>query len=292
MMVAATAGATTIVMPTDAQLIEKSPVIVRGTVITSTPVAQGDAIWTETLLHVDTAIKGDVAGVLTIRELGGILGDRITKVYGSPEFVAGEKVFAFLAKTPRGDYQTVDLFVGKFSARADAGRTLWVRSEDEPHVDLLNADLEPLPVNTLQRDAAGFEGYVNDRVAGREGNPNYAVPGIRLNGLRSEENFTLISEPTVYRWFAFDSGTRASWKSSGSQPGYSGGGINEVRSGMSSWTGYADARILYSYDGTFSSTPAGLERSNGINEVLLNDPLSEIAGSFNPSTGGVVGRGG
>ncbi|HEX4936423.1 MAG TPA: PKD domain-containing protein, partial [Gemmatimonadaceae bacterium] len=50
--------------------------------------------------------------------------------------------------------------------------------------------------------------------------------------------------------------------------------------------------ILYSYDGTFSTAPAGLDRSNGINEVLLNDPLSEIAGSFNPATGGVVGRGG
>lgn len=291
-MVAATAWATTIVMPSDAQLIEKSPVIVRGTVISSTPVAQGDAIWTETLLRVDAPIKGGVTGVITIRELGGILGDRITKIYGSPEYVAGEKVFAFLAKTPRGDYQTVDLFAGKFSARADAGRTLWVRSEDEPHVDLLDADLEPLPANTLQRDASGFEGYVNDRVAGREGNPSYTVPGIRHNGLRAEENFTLIAEPTVYRWFAFDSGTRASWRSSGSQPGYSGGGINEVRSGMSSWTSYSGAKILYSYDGTFSSAPAGLERSNGINEVLLNDPLSEIAGSFNPSTGGVVGRGG
>ncbi len=291
-MVAVTARATTIVMPTDAQLIEKSPVIVRGTVISSSPVAQGDAIWTETVLRIDARIKGDVANPIIIRELGGILGDRITKIHGSPEYVIGEKVLAFLAETPRGDYQTVDLFVGKFSARADAGRTLWVRSEDEPHVDLLGADLEPLPANTLQRDAAGFERYLDDRVAGREGNPNYGVPGIRHDALRAEENFTLISEPTVYRWFAFDSGTRASWKSSGSQPGYTGGGINEVRSGMSSWTGYADARILYSYDGTFSSAPAGLERGNGINEILLNDPLSEIAGSFNPSTGGVVGRGG
>ncbi|MGZ8867016.1 MAG: PKD domain-containing protein [Thermoanaerobaculia bacterium] len=292
MLVAATAGATTIVMPTDAQLIEKSPVIVRGTVVSSTPIAHGDAIRTETILEVHARIKGDAPAVITIRETGGILGDRITKIYGSPEYVAGEQVLAFLAETPRGDYQTVDLFAGKFSAEEVDGQTLWVRTENEPHVDLLDADLEPLPANTLQRDAKKFETYVSDRVAGRHGNPDYAVRRVRNDGLRSEENFTLIAEPTVYRWFAFDTGTRVSWRSAGTQPGYGGGGINEVRSGMSSWTGYADARILYSYDGTFSTAPAGLDRSNGINEILLNDPLSEIVGSFNPATGGVVGRGG
>ena len=291
-LVAAAARATTIVMPTDAQLVEKSPVIVRGTVVSSTAVANGDAIWTETILQVDAHIKGEAPDVLTIRELGGVLGDRITKIYGAPEYVAGERVLAFLARTPRGDYQTVDLFVGKFSEAEADGRTLWVRGEDEPHVDLLDANLEPLPANTLQRDATGFERYVVERVAGREGNRDYAVRAIRSNGLRTEENFTLISEPTVYRWFAFDNGTRVSWRSSGTQPGYSGGGIEEVRTGMASWTSYADARILFNYDGTFSTAPAGLDRSNGINEVLLNDPLGEIAGSFNPNTGGVVGRGG
>src|SRR5207237_10669462 len=36
----------------------------------------------------------------------------------------------------------------------------------------------------------------------------------------------------------------------------------------------------------------GNSRANGTNEVLFNDPLGEIAGSWNPSTGGVVGQGG
>src|SRR5687768_12207925 len=204
-------------MPTDAQLVEKSPVIVRGTVVSSLAVAHGDAIWTETVLQVDAHIKGDAPDVLTVRELGGVLGDRITKIYGAPVYVAGERVLAFLARTSRGDFQTVDLFVGKFSAAEADGRTLWVRSDDEPHVDLLDATLEPLPANTLQRDATGFERYVGERVAGREGSRDYAVRAVRNNGLRTEENFTMISEPTVYRWFAFDSGARVSWKSSGTQ---------------------------------------------------------------------------
>ncbi|HEU4522540.1 MAG TPA: PKD domain-containing protein [Thermoanaerobaculia bacterium] len=294
MLVASTAAATTIVMPTDEQLIEKSPVIVRGTVISSTPVAQGNAIWTETLLAVEARIKGeDLPATLIIREAGGVLGDRITKIYGSPVYVPGERVLAFLAPHPRGWYQTMDLFAGKFgAATAPDGRKLWIRNEAEPHVDLLTPDYQPLPASTIHRDAERFETFVDDRVAGREGSRDYAVPAMKRTGLRAEANFTLIDEPTVYRWFAFDTGTRVSWRSSGTQPGYSGNGIEEVRTAMSSWTTYGDARILYSYDGGFTTAPGGLDRSNGINEILLNDPLSEIAGSFNRNTGGVVGRGG
>ena len=292
MLLAPVVRATTIVMPTDEQLVAKSPVIVRGTVISSTPVARGNAIWTETLLAVDESIKGDVTGTVVIREAGGVLADRVTMIFGAPEYVAGERVLAFLSPTARGDYQTVDLFVGKFTAtRGAGGRSLWVRTEDEPHVDLLTPDFEPLPASNLQRDADRFEQFVNDRVAGRAGNKDYAVSATNEK-FRTEANFTLIAAPTIYRWFAFDSGTAVSWRSSGTQPGYSGGGISEVRTAMSSWTSYTDARILYRYDGTFSTAPGGLDRANGVNEVLLNDPLGEIAGTFSASAGGVVGRGG
>ena len=292
MLLAPVVRATTIVMPTDEQLVAKSPVIVRGTVISSTPVARGNAVWTETLLSVDESIKGGVTGTLVIREAGGVLGDRMTMIFGAPEYVAGERVLAFLSPTGRGDFQTVDLFVGKFTAsRTAAGRSLWVRTDDEPHVDLLTPDFEPLPASTLQRDADRFEQFVADRVAGRAGNRDYAVTETS-SGLRTEANFTLIAAPTIYRWFAFDTGSAVSWLSSGTQPGYSGGGITEVRTAMSSWTSYSDARILYRYDGTFTTTPGGLDRANGVNEILLNDPLGEIAGTFSASAGGVVGRGG
>lgn len=294
MVFASIAGATTIVMPTDEQLIEKSPVIVRGTVISSTPVMQGDSIWTETLLGVDSRIKGEnISDTIVIREAGGILGDRMTRIFGSPEYVAGERVLVFLAPHPRGYYQTMDMFAGKFSPDdAPDGRRLWVRSEAEGLVEILTPDFQPAEPATFHRDAEAFEDFVRDRAAGRPATRDYIVPAVEQNGLRSAADFTLIDEPNVYRWFAFDEGQRVSWRSSGTQSGYPNGGIDEVRTAMASWTSFTEARILYGYDGTFSSSPAGLDRSNGINEVLLNDPLDEIAGAFNSRTGGVVGRGG
>src|SRR5436853_5282899 len=67
MAFATIASATTIVLPSDDQLIAKSPLIVEGTVVSSTPIDRGNAIWTETKLAVSKTIKGDATGENTIR---------------------------------------------------------------------------------------------------------------------------------------------------------------------------------------------------------------------------------
>jgi PKD repeat protein len=304
LLLASAAAATTIVLPTDEQLIRKSPVIVEGTVISSMPVLRGAGIWTETRLAVDRTIKGDAAGELTIREVGGEIGWRITKIFGTPVYTPGERVMAFLTPTLRGDYQTIDLFVGKFSEqRAANGRRLLVRDDTAGDVALLDSSLRPIEAKNVQRDATAFESYVTDRVAGRESATSYGVANPVLerdlapaasnaSGLVIKPEFTLISEGTVYRWSAFDGGGSAPWYSYGTQPGYTGGGVNEIQQAMNAWDSYSAAKIKYVYAGAGSGTPGGLSTPNGINEVLFNDPKGEIAGTFNPSTGGVVGQGG
>jgi len=101
MLFASIAGATTIVMPTDEQLISKAPLIVEGTVLHSTAVDRGNAIWTETTVSIARVIKGDAADTITIREIGGMVGNRFTKVFGAPEYREGEHVLLFLNR--RGD---------------------------------------------------------------------------------------------------------------------------------------------------------------------------------------------
>lgn len=294
-LVTVAAHATTIVLPTDEQLIAKSPVIVDGTVLSSEAVERDGRIRTETRLSVARRLKGETADVITINELGGIVGERITKIFGTPEFAEGERVLLFLEPNPHGGYRTVDLFVGKFAeAETMDGQRLWLR-EDVHDVMLLDAQLRPIEAGNVQRDATGFESFVHDRVAGRTGARNYGVENpILKTGRRVaiKTDFTLIDEPTLYRWFRFDTGQDAQWYSSGTQAGYSDGGIAEVRTAVNAWTGYAGAKIRYTYAGTHSGAMGGLDGPNGINEVLLGDPLNEISGSWDPSAGGVVGRGG
>lgn len=302
-MVAAFAGATTIVMPTDEQLIAKSPVIVEGTVVSSAPVVYNDAVWTDTVVEVARPIKGAASKRITVRELGGQTEDRITKIFGSPEFVAGERVLLFLENSPRGGYRTMDLFAGKMKeARAANGRRLWLRDDAKQDVNLLDANLQPIEeTKNVQRDAAKFEKFVADRLAGRKGVKDYGVGNPVLDNVSKAETvegdganitaqFTLISEPTVYRWQKFDGGQSANWYHGGEQTGYSGGGVNELKTAMAAWTGYTQANIRYSYIGLRTGSLGGLSGPNGYNEVLFNDPNNEISGTFSGS--GVVGQGG
>jgi PKD repeat protein len=295
------ASATTIVMPTDEQLIVKSPVIVEGTVLSSVPVRVGTRIWTETQVNVERSIKGDASGTITIREIGGVLGDQFTKIFGAPEYSAGESVLLFLTPTPRGDYQTTDLFLGKFTAdQLLDGRAMWIRHDETADAVLLDSDFHPIHVGNIQRDASRFEQFVIDRVGGRAGAKNYGVENPMLRSVihdgggerfKPSANFTLLDEPTIYRWFTFDSGSSAGWYSYGTQPGYTGGGVNEIKTAMNAWTSYSAATIKYSYIGS-EATGAGMNTNNARNEVLFNDPFADISGSWNPTTGGVVGLGG
>lgn len=301
MMVAASAAATTIILPTDAQLVAKTPLIVQGTVVSSRPVLRDDGrIWTETQLAVEQTLKGSATGTITIREIGGELDGRITKIFGAPVYTAGERVMAFLTATPRGDYQTMDLFVGKFAEeRTMNGERLWMRDQAVDDVHLLDASFRPIEPVNVQRDAAKFEEFVRAQVAGRvPATTSYGVENpvlendlLKPGEKRIQSNFTLISEPTIYRWFTMDSGGSARWYSYGTQPGYAGGGANEVQTAMSSWSGYSSAKISYVYAGAGSGTPSGVNGNpNGVNEVLFNDVHNDIAGTFSGS--GVVGLGG
>lgn len=300
-LAAASVEATTIVMPSDEQLVAKSPLIIEGTVVSSQAVLRGPEIWTETVVEVGRALKGSSASSITIREIGGIAGDRITKVYGAPEYRAGEHVLAFLTATARGDYQTVDLFVGKFTdERTLSGERLWSRHDARQDAILLDRNLRPITSKNAERDAAAFEEFIGDRVAGRPASLDYGVENPLVKPVAGEQgprgrivsDFTLIAEPAIYRWGAFDNGGSAPWFSYGTQPGYTGGGVTEVQTAMAAWDSYGAAKINYVYSGSTTASPGGLSGPNGVNEILFNDPKGEIAGSWDPSKGGVVGQGG
>ena len=299
LLAAMTASATTIVMPSDEQLVTKAPVIVTGTVLATAPVERDGAIWTETTLRVEKNIKGATADTITIAELGGELDQRVTKIYGAPEFTVGGKVLVFLRPQANGRFRTVDLFVGKFDeARMLDGRRLWHRADSEAGATLLDANFQPLEARNVQRDAVAFEAFIVDQMAGRKSMRNYGIenpvlerrsdPRTRFGA--STANFTLLDEPTVFRWSQFDSGASVRWVHQGTQAGYSGGGVNELQSAFSAWTSYSAAKILFTHGGAGTGIPGGVSSSNGTNEILFNDPRNDIEGTWSGS--GTVGLGG
>ncbi|HVR42662.1 MAG TPA: PKD domain-containing protein [Thermoanaerobaculia bacterium] len=292
---AVTMHGTTLVLPTDARLVEKSPVIVVGVVVESRPVLVGGrAIWTESRLAVDRVLKGEAGATLIVREVGGEIEGRVTVSFGRPTYEPGERVLAFLTPTPREDHQTVDLLVGKFSERYGPGGTrIWFRELASEGIRIFDGALQPMSSGEgVQRDADAFERFISETLRGSPGTGGYFIEesAIPMEG-SVESQFKLIDPDRVYRWFTFDDGGTETWRSAGSQSGYADGGIEELKSGMSSWTGYAAAKIRYAYLGPVNGTPGGLTTPNGVNEVLFDDPADEIAGTWNGSDG-VVGTGG
>lgn len=288
------AGATTIIVPTDDALIAKSPAIAAGRVVRSEAIASDGRIVTETELAVENVLKGTVGARVIIREAGGRISDRATVVFGTPQYAPGERSLVFLWPRGDGSWQTRDLFIGKFTERRTTrGARVWHRESSMPHTALLGQNLAPAAAVEPLRDASEFMRYISESARGRVPARSYFRDSEPLVPERHiAPNFTMIDEPLLFRWFGFDAGEPVAWHCVGSQRGYEALGEQEVTLGLAAWTRPGTSAIRFAYRGESDVPPGGLTGVNGINEVLLGDPLSEIDGSWTRGGSGVVGRGG
>jgi hypothetical protein len=128
-LVAATASATTFVAMPDPQLAAEAPVIVEGTVLSLDPSRGPGRPATEVAIQVERVLQGTVGdGRLAVRVPGGtVAGQGGLLVWGAPSFRPGERVLLFLAASPEGGYQPLDLMLGAFHQVTWAGRRLAVR---------------------------------------------------------------------------------------------------------------------------------------------------------------------
>jgi hypothetical protein len=69
-------------------------------------------IYTDTSFEVKQTVKGEVGGVITVRQLGGQVEDVAQVVAGSPVFVTGESYVLFLDPRPDGKYRVVGFSQG------------------------------------------------------------------------------------------------------------------------------------------------------------------------------------
>ena len=129
---ASTAGATTVMKLSLKDLAKKSDTIVRATVVDET--ARYDAnkeIYTYFTLRVLEPVKGSGKDqVITIRQIGGVVGTIASIVPGTPSFRKGEEVVVFLTQKDAAGYPWVmGLQQGKFTVIADENGQKNVRNE-------------------------------------------------------------------------------------------------------------------------------------------------------------------
>jgi len=123
-----------------------------ATNIVTAKVEQVNAAWDEShskiytyiTVKIETQIKGDnLPQFITIRQLGGQVGEEALVIHSAPEFQVGEKVLLFLT-FHRGEYWIHSLGMGKFDIITEEGETVAVNRQ--VGADLLKTDQSKLQV--------------------------------------------------------------------------------------------------------------------------------------------------
>ncbi len=179
-LTAGLASATTVTKMSLRDLAKKSDAIVLARVEDET--ARYDSnkeIYTYITLKVLEPVKGPKAdAVITIRQLGGIVGDIASVVPGTPKFTRGEEVVVFLTKNDAAGYPWVmGLQQGKYT----------VKSDENGRKQVVN-EIEGLSFS-------GLNGKIKEDVEGAKPQPLQSF----LDGLRTEldEAGKVQVDPTV-----------------------------------------------------------------------------------------------
>ena len=96
---AQTSLATTVIIPSDDEMIIGARAIIRGKVlaIDSGLEEQQDRIFTYVTIKVQETLKGQITQrKIVLKQPGGQYGSRGTLVFGAPEFAVGESVILYL----------------------------------------------------------------------------------------------------------------------------------------------------------------------------------------------------
>lgn len=225
-----------------------------------------DMLYTYVGVQVAEVIKGGgVTSGLTVKQLGGRMDDDEFVAFDQAEFVPGEEVLLFLEIRPRdGTVYTARGWEGKWTI--DRNRSLITRRHPRNRHGGSAVD---------ERPAGGFMAAVREIAVRAPRDPIRA----RLQPLEapppsSAQPYRLFR----HRWHEVDlDGAVFVDGQEGGQPGLSGGGLNEILTGLRLWTEARSALIL-SPGQLRDAACNGLvpRRSDHRITVSFNDPCNEI----------------
>lgn len=119
--VASILHATQILYRSPQQLGQQSSLVVQGKVADSRSYwnEKHTKILTETSIQVEQTHKGRAAGVVTIIQLGGVVGNVKVSVAGALQWNPGEEVLLFLERYGPDNYRVSGFSQGKFNVERD-----------------------------------------------------------------------------------------------------------------------------------------------------------------------------
>ncbi len=289
--------ATSVIVPSDDEMIIGARAIVRGTVtsINSGYDNQHNAVFTYINLRVYDVLKGQLASNdIIIKQAGGVAGDRGAMLFGAPEFTVGENVLLFLDTWSDGSLRVYNWFLGKFSIGAQrvSGKQMVRRQAAGRNVDVIGRS--PAGPATDQMDLTAYLQMVRSRVlTNRQKSLDHesrffrnvrmrAVPNevLNLSSQPTIQNFTFINSTRPPRWFEPDSGQSVVFKinTSGAPNSQI---VNDVNAAMSAWSTVSNSALRVTNGG--STGGCGLLVADGENTISFNN--CDSYSPFSPSAG-------
>jgi hypothetical protein len=294
---AAPANAVVYVMPTDESMVDRSPIIVFGEVLSAQPGPDGRSPTTDYLFAVEEVLKGFVAGSgIMVRQPGGVAADgTATWIAGLPMLAEGNRVLLFLRPEANGGHRIVDYGLGMFFETRVGDRLFLLREPSlqgttVPPGDPAASDGDSQPG---YRDEVAFKRWIADRAAGAETPSDYLVQELpeRLTVAASPVRLTPLDcgvQTLPARWRNFDRGESVGFRvQAGGQPGMDGGGLSQVLAAMRAWNTDPGSNVNLEFARTVNSA-SDLREANGGNSITFEDPRDEIDGAFVPGEGGVL----
>ncbi len=291
MLFAGSLLATSFVVPTDDELIARSPAIVIGTIEGSYVQETENAIETVYELRVERAIKGAAARSELIRIVspGGVIGDRGVHVPAAAHFRQGDRVLLFLTRE-NGRWHPTDMTLGKFRfVISTTGERLLVRDTD----DVVGWDHRGQVHREKVRREQGFLRFIEERVRGRAAQPDYEVEASAVTLPEAEQRWQIeataaFPAPTYTSWVNsrptrrpnISAGVTFRKRADQNISGLADGGVSVIQNGLASWNNECGSVINLIYGGT-TNTPSA--HFDGQNVVEFNDPQSRVSGTWSGS---------
>jgi hypothetical protein len=170
LVVVGAANATTLVRMSVAQMSHAAQAIVRARCLEESTGWDAGEIWTFTSFDVREVWQGSAPARITVRLLGGRVGNLTSSVSGVPRFRSGEEVVLFLERTPRGDFSIVSWEQGAFRIHREAATGLESVTQDSASFatfDPTNRRFEETGIRNLPIEI--FRARVDAAVGGKIG---------------------------------------------------------------------------------------------------------------------------
>jgi hypothetical protein len=240
-------------------------------------------VFTHITVTPQEVLKGDIGdGDLTLKQLGGTVGQLRSWLEGSPEFIVGEKVLLFIDTNQDGSACVAYLYQGKFSlfTDPDTGQEFAYRGDTPEGVRLLtgttaraqtdstsNGFHEVTALKVQIREALARASSIQQRAALAPLPAPQVPPG---SAVEKQEGFTLLRFPPI-RWFEPDSGSPVimSLNPTNAFPGAE----EQIDAGFAAWNAVPQSTFRFK-KGVI--TNFGGFTADGVNSISFDDPLSDL----------------